>query len=118
MGFRSTSHKGFMDAPKTISAGRVHGETLSTGASPQMNLHVAPETNPWQRINCEVQSIGTALQEIRTALAFEVLLSPDTQSLNQWDQAAAVSTEAVAHLASDDARWVNGQTLRVNGGIL
>jgi NAD(P)-dependent dehydrogenase (short-subunit alcohol dehydrogenase family) len=28
------------------------------------------------------------------------------------------STEAVAHLASDDARWVNGQTLQVNGGIL
>jgi NAD(P)-dependent dehydrogenase (short-subunit alcohol dehydrogenase family) len=51
-------------------------------------------------------------------LAFEVLLSPDAQSLNQWDQAAAESTEAVAHLASDDARWVNGQTLQVNGGIL
>ena len=85
MGFRSTSHKGFMDSPKTIG---------------------------------EVQSIGTSLQEIRTALAFEVLLSPDTQSLNQWDQAAAVSTEAVAHLASDDARWVNGQTLQVNGGLL
>ena len=26
--------------------------------------------------------------------------------------------DVVAFLASDDARWVNGQTIQVNGGIL
>ncbi len=34
----------------------------------------------------------------RAVLALQVLLSPGTECLNQWDQAAAVGAEAISHL--------------------
>jgi 3-oxoacyl-[acyl-carrier protein] reductase len=88
----------------------------SKAAVEQFGMALAKELGPR---GITVNQIGPGVTDtdglIMPAEALAHLIT--TTPLGRLGQPADLA-DVVAFLASDDARWVNGQTLQVNGGIL